>query len=536
MVSSRAGRIMTRMVADILPIAHERRLKENAAAQPYYERAVALYDDERYGEAVEAFRVAAGLGHLDSQYRLARMLVDGEGGEKDFESAEYWFRRAADQGDARAMNGLGCLCESGVKLARDREGALDWFRMAAESGHAEAQFRLGDKYRRGLGVRVDYVQAVRWLRKAADQGLAEAQYWLGDMYSYGEGVPQDYEEASEYYRKATDQGLFQAQNYLGDMYFGDLKVPSDYAEAQKFVEEAREFGEPELGAMKSGTTLHPDLSTDEWGPVERLGRTNDLGILTIGHNLGSKLELQRKDAQAVLCLRKAAEQGLAEAQYLIGQVFWFRLLDWYEVSEAYAEAFKWYRKAAEQGLAHAQYALGYAYGVNDIFLASIYEIVHEQEIEHRAFLQDDAETVKWYRKAAEQGLAKAQYELGDMYEHGRGVPQDNAEAVKWYRKAAEQGLAKSQHELGVAYVVGIAAHFRESEQKKREQYGAGSVSYGHGDVSYSVTSISQSQYRLGGMYEHGRGVPRDHAEACKWYREAARWEHPGAERKLKDLR
>ena len=59
--------------------------------------------------------------------------------------------------------------------------------------------------------------------------------------------------------------------------------------------------------------------------------------------------------------------------------------------------------------------------------------------------EDDAEAVKWYRKAAEQGLASAQCYLGLRYDFGKGVPEDDAEAVKWYRKAAEQGLASGSH-------------------------------------------------------------------------------------------
>ena len=45
---------------------------------------------------------------------------------------------------------------------------------------------------------------------------------------------------------------------------------------------------------------------------------------------------------------------------------------------------------------------------------------------------------------AEQGNAKAQYNVGLMYDKGWGVPKNDAEAVKWYRMAAEQGneLAK----------------------------------------------------------------------------------------------
>ena len=43
------------------------------------------------------------------------------------------------------------------------------------------------------------------------------------------------------------------------------------------------------------------------------------------------------------------------------------------------------------------------------------------------------------RQAAEQGHADAQYNLGLMYDRGDGVPENDAEAVKWYRMAAEQG-------------------------------------------------------------------------------------------------
>ena len=49
------------------------------------------------------------------------------------------------------------------------------------------------------------------------------------------------------------------------------------------------------------------------------------------------------------------------------------------------------------------------------------------------------EAVKWYRKAADQGDAIAQYQLGRCYYNGEGVQQDYAEAIKLYRKAAEQG-------------------------------------------------------------------------------------------------
>ena len=59
--------------------------------------------------------------------------------------------------------------------------------------------------------------------------------------------------------------------------------------------------------------------------------------------------------------------------------------------------------------------------------------------------------MRWYRSAADQGLAAAQRFIGDMYEGGNGVQQSSAEAAIWYRKAAEQGDRKSQECLARMY-------------------------------------------------------------------------------------
>jgi TPR repeat protein len=67
---------------------------------------------------------------------------------------------------------------------------------------------------------------------------------------------------------------------------------------------------------------------------------------------------------------------------------------------------------------------------------------------------DFKEAVRWYRMAAEQGEAKAQFNLGVMYAKGQGVPQDFKEAMQWYYLAAMQGDADAQHNLGVMYAKG----------------------------------------------------------------------------------
>ena len=80
-------------------------------------------------------------------------------------------------------------------------------------------------------------------------------------------------------------------------------------------------------------------------------------------------------------------------------------------------------------------------------------------------LKDEAEAVRWYRLAAEQGDAAAQFNLGLMYANGEGVLKDEAEAVRWYRKAVEQGYAGAQLNLGVMYATARA--FSRTRPKRR---------------------------------------------------------------------
>ena len=95
--------------------------------------------------------------------------------------------------------------------------------------------------------------------------------------------------------------------------------------------------------------------------------------------------------------------------------------------------------AAKQGDADAQFNLGIMYDIGE------------------GVPENNAEAVKWYRKAADQGLAKVQVNLGLMYNNGEGVPENHAEVVKWYRRDADQGLAKAQYTLGYMYATGAGA-------------------------------------------------------------------------------
>lgn len=102
----------------------------------------------------------------------------------------------------------------------------------------------------------------------------------------------------------------------------------------------------------------------------------------------------------------------------------------------YEKALMEFSRAAEQGNAAAQFNLGLMYATG------------------QGVPKDEQQAVHWYRKAAEQGDASAQLNLGVHHAKGQGVPKDELQAVYWYRKAAEQGKASAQLNLGLMYAKG----------------------------------------------------------------------------------
>ena len=170
-------------------------------------------------------------------------------------------------------------------------------------------------------------------------------------------------------------------------------------------------------------------------------------------------------------------------------------------SGAFASEFDKSMEKATQGEAWAQFNLGIMYANG------------------RGVPENDAEAVKWYRKAADgvsyrrlssrisrssQGYVKAQYNLGFMYANGRGVPENDAEAVKWYRKAADQGYAKAQYNLGLMYDNGRGVSKNDAEAVKWYKKAA---EQGYADA----------QSDLGFMYVYGDGVPESHIKAYVWW-------------------
>lgn len=118
---------------------------------------------------------------------------------------------------------------------------------------------------------------------------------------------------------------------------------------------------------------------------------------------------------------------------------------------------------------------------------------------------DIDKAIALYRNAAEQGLADAQYNLGNLYRSGRGIEKDPWRAVFWYLKAAIQNMPLAQFNLALSYETGngTAKNYTVAAKWYRRAVKQGDV---------------PAMLGLAALYRDGLGVARDHVAAVAMYR------------------
>jgi TPR repeat protein len=245
----------------------------------------------------------------------------------------------------------------------------------------------------------------------------------------------------------------------------------------------------------------------------------------------------QSDEQAALWYRKAADLGNAEAQNNLGTSYWSGR----GVERDKQEAVKWYLKSARQKYPPALFNVAVAYyngegvpaadnikayawfllaqeagsqaatdgvqrlesgmkmgGVDEglLTIAEMYE--NGEDVD-----QDYGEAAKWYRKAAEKGVLRAQVELARMLIRGQGIPQDFSGALHWCEVAANKDFLPGMYCVGTVYRDALGVPKDSANAFKWFQRAA---SHCHGD----------SMWELGKMYWNGYGVKKDKVVGYTW--------------------
>ena len=224
---------------------------------------------------------------------------------------------------------------------------------------------------------------------------------------------------------------------------------------------------PERGTCQSYDGIYDlDFSTQNWHwhvDIDRLvalAGVDASGWPQLHKLLGDSVELPRPDGSSqhiselaayqtdktlsreYRFIRVEAEAGRDRAMYSLGLMY----AQGNGVRQDANEAIKWFRRAADQGNAGAQYILG-------------------AEMNRKTITPDASEARRWLRRAADQGEAHAQLELGVMYANGQGGRQDDVAAHMWLTLAGA-GLPASEAEprkLAVTTLAEVAGRMTPSQ-------------------------------------------------------------------------
>lgn len=282
--------------------------------------------------------------------------------------------------------------------------------------------------------------------------------------------------------------------------------------------------------------------------IEQLLEEANAGNLKAQRSLGSHylngMSVPKDRKKGSEWYRKAAEGGDKDSQARLGRLY----KEGEGVEKNLKKAYKWYRKAAEQGDEEAQFQLGLMHmrgnGVEEDIKQACewFQKAHENGNEFAAKYIVKAQSghhedkrkrreidkivssfgaeigIDKILKEANSGDAEAQFDLGQAYKKGQGVPKNNEEALKWYKKAAKQGHFKAQFALGIIY-------------DKLQKYEKSVFWY----QKAAEQGYVLAQYNLGVAYAIGQGVTKSIEQAREWYQKAAAQEDTDAQQALEKL-
>ncbi|KAJ2390035.1 hypothetical protein H4S02_002067 [Coemansia sp. RSA 2611] len=221
---------------------------------------VAVHHEERKsgGRAFSYFQMAAALGDVSANFRMAKVFLEGNFHKKvNIKQALVYLRRSAELANTECSEGALLLGQMYLKeypnpavyevIFYDPEEAQKQLDRAARLGNIEAQYLLGYLFEFGEhGYPVDPTSSTHYYQLAAEQDNAKAQMALSGWYlSGGDGVPIDDRLAFDWGHRAAQQGLTRAMYAMGYYYEMGIGCDKDIGRARDWYERAAAAGSEE---------------------------------------------------------------------------------------------------------------------------------------------------------------------------------------------------------------------------------------------------------------------------------------------------
>ncbi|QCE32803.1 sel1 repeat family protein [Acetobacteraceae bacterium] len=433
---------------------------------------------EDWQQAAFYYQRAVDGGNEASMYMLGAMYALGHGVPVDISKRNDLWQKAAAQKEERAQRMLGKSYLEGDGLPQDNKKGIMFLRQAAENGDAESAMLLANMYHEGVVFPQEDAKALAYWQIALDKGDEHARKFIVRAYQEGTGVPKDDQKAEALLTEGLEKGSPDIEYAYGSSMLEAAESPEEEADAAQWIKKAAQqnnfFAEQKLAdlyARGQGVPQNPEAAEKWQQKADKiLKEAAKEGSVSALKDLASG-NLKENPKKAMKDYRKAAKQGDAEAQYMLG-VLYFRGQG---LRRNPRMAAVWWKKAADQKNLPALKALG------GIYLSGVFtpDAAQTDPQKSRTGVKRNPKTAaKYYKQAADLGDAEAQNVLGELYSRGQGVRKDWKEAVKYWQKAAAQENAAAQLSLSMAYKTGkgVKADLEQSDYWAQKAASGGKVS------------------------------------------------------------
>lgn len=482
---------------------------EKWAIKPDLERAKAMYSLSAFNQ------------NPNGEYHLAEMLVRDKTAslsvqekQKRHALMKRLYTHAAENGIDAAKLPL-AFFDAMENNKEKQEHALDVAKKEAKSGNKQAALLYALLLDRGVGTKPDIGEAIYWYEQSKDNPVS--QFVLGTYYATGEGIGENKEKAQELLERAAQSGFAFADLNLAILAH-DRGLP--YLE---HLEKAHQLGNSRASILLADNAIHikedenslKDARVIYTALAERGDRDAQLKLgYLFERGLGGQVDYQN----AAHWYELSANQGQSIAQYLLGRLYQMgRLGDLPD----YAQAKRWFDAAKEQ-YAPAAIALGF-----------VYETVDNQYGKAQAA----------YQLAADKSHPIGEFDLGLIYQYGKGLPADAKQAEVLFLKAEEAGHVRAMVQLGEINL--NSTGFRHSHAAL--EWYEKAAAKGNRDALYQVARMAEkgeggakdlnkavknyqlatekgnaeAALALAALYEKGKGVQKNAEEAAKLYQALA---------------
>lgn len=230
-------------------------------------------------EAVGWYRRAARQKDPSAMFNLGTAYYNGDGVGIDDVTSFAWFLLAQEFGsrpavdavkrmtddagnlEANAFEKIGDMYQKGDDLPKSSNDAVNWYRRAAENGEARVQVKLANLLLHDTKGTANDDEVRRLCEKAAKQNFPPGAYCMGELYRQGLGVQRDLPKAAALFSEAARMGLADAALRLGEMYWKGEGLKQDKTSAYEFTYLASVAGVPE--ATQEKERLEKELTHKE---------------------------------------------------------------------------------------------------------------------------------------------------------------------------------------------------------------------------------------------------------------------------------